>query len=91
MARRTFKFDDHVFVGFNKDFSTPHTLVLVKDEDVMDVWAIDGVDISKDIDNLLNYLSMSQSLAQIMGTYSEEGFRGFICPKQFVSAASRFN
>ncbi len=87
---RSFKFDGRIFQGFDKNFSTPHRLVLVQDEDITDVWAIDGKDITEEMDELLRYFSMSQSQAKIIGTYTEEGFRGFKCAGEFVSNKSRF-
>lgn len=92
---RTFKCDGRRFHGFDKDFSTPHRLVLVRDEDVFDVWAIDEGTASDNItadsmDNLLRYFTFTDSLAQVVGTYREQGFLGFIAAEQFVAPESRF-
>ena len=87
---RTYKFNGRTFNGFDKDFSTPHILVLCQDEDTHTCWAIDKDDIVYNIDDLLRYFSASESHEKIIGTYSEQGFIGFKCAEEFVSDNSRF-
>ena len=88
---RMFRADGRLFTGFDKDFTTPHRLVLCQDEDTIDVWAVDGENITDEMDNLLRYFTHSQSQQRVIGTYSEEGFRGFVAADRFVSPLSRFN
>lgn len=87
---RSYKCDGRIFQGFDKDFSHPHRLVLVQDEDIFNIYAIDGNDITEEMDELLRYFTFTESKAKVIGTYSEEGFRGFLCGDQFVSPLSRF-
>jgi hypothetical protein len=83
-----------VYRGFDRDFSTPHKLVLVQDEDVVDVYAIDADNrgfIQPSMDELLRYFRETDSPAQIIGTYGEKGFLGCaIMNPDRISPMSRY-
>ena len=90
---REFIFNGCRFHGFDKDFTIPHRLVLVQDEDVFDVFAADAVDwpeLNESIDELLRYFTVSGSQAKIIGGYQEQGFLGVLVANKFVSNLSRF-
>jgi hypothetical protein len=86
---RTYRLDNTTYQGFDKNFSTPHKLVLVQVEDIVECWAIDGKDIAIEIFELFHYLN-EFGQAQIIGIYQEDGFRGVICQPEMVSPKSRW-
>lgn len=88
---RQYKVNGQIFCGFNKDFTTPHKLVLCQDEDSISVWAIDDIDIVEEIDQLTRFFVACDSQEKIIGTYQEMGFLGFkLTDNTFVSNLTRF-
>lgn len=88
---RKFRCDARIYRGFDKNFSTPHRLALCQDEDTLTVWALDEDDVADSVNQLLEYIRYSGSQEKLIGTYREEGFRGFKLTEDWaVSAKSRF-
>ena len=80
-----------VYQGFNRDFSTPHRLLITESEGgEMEVWALDPEFLKLAIDQFLSYTKKYRPWEKLIGTYSEEGFRGFTIPLNNVSELSRF-
>ena len=86
MTSRTYTVNDQTFFGFNFDFSTPHRLMLVRDEDSVLAVALDedremenaGNDVLHEaVDEFIRYIKMHAPWMRIMGTYEQRYFSGF--------------
>jgi hypothetical protein len=87
---REFSYEGYVHFGFDQDLTKAHRLVLCQNENVLEVWAIDGKDIEREIRSLLCFFKRSESKATIIGTYKENHFHGFTLDNDMVSPISRF-
>ena len=93
---RHYTADDIRYNGFNKDFTTPHRLVLCQVEDTFEVWAMDVpgnniFDFDRTMEAFFKYCQDHSPHSKIVGSYLEAGFGGFTCAKELVSTISRFN
>lgn len=81
---RHYKINDRSFKGFNKDFTTPHDVVLALWDGELEVWAVDGVDGFAALIELYKRPTLRPGVVRILGRYKPEYFRGVICPKNLV-------
>lgn len=61
----------HQYGGFNKDFTTPHVLVLTQSEDVVIPWAVDSRAHNDHVLSLVLYLEDHQPEDKIIGIYEQ--------------------
>tara|TARA_R110002020_G_scaffold124030_1_gene280854 strand:+ start:798 stop:1139 length:342 start_codon:yes stop_codon:yes gene_type:complete len=86
MTSRTYTVNDQTFFGFNFDFSTPHRLMLVRDEDSVLAVALDEDretrngcnNVLRDaVEEFIRYIEEQAPWMRIMETYKQQGFHGF--------------